>query len=142
MTEKTDNFAVIQAFSEAVMGGDAEAVARLAHPEFVVQQAAGLPYGGTHKGLDAFYAMLGRMQEVWRELKISPLGVIGDPAGQEFALHMLVEGRAHDGAPMSSEVFERWIVRDGKVAEIWPFYHDTASLAKQFGPAFSGESER
>lgn len=137
----TDNLAVIQAFSEAVMGGDAEAVARLAHPEFVVQQAAGLPYGGTYRGLEAFYAMLGRMQEVWRELKITPLGTIGDPAGEEFALHMLVEGRAHDGAPMSSEVLERWIVRDGKVVEIWPFYRDTASLAKQFGPAFSGESE-
>lgn len=139
MNEKTDNFAVIQAFSEAVMGGDGEAVARLAHPEFVVQQAAGLPYGGTHRGLDAFFAMLGHMQQVWRELKITPLGAIGDPAGEEFALHMLVEGRAHDGAPMSSEVFERWIVRDGKVAEISPFYRDTAALAVQFGPGCFGE---
>lgn len=115
MAEKTDNFAVIQAFSEAVLTGDGEAVARLAHPEFVVQQAAGLPSGGTHWGLEAFYAMLGRMQEVWRELKISPIAAMGDPAGEEFALHMLVAGRAHDGAPMSSEVLERWVIRDGKV---------------------------
>jgi uncharacterized protein len=129
----TSNLAVIEAFSAAVMGGDAEAVARLAHADFLVEQAAGLPYGGTHRGLDGFYAMLGLMQQAWRELKITPLGTIGDPAGEEFALHMLVEGKAHDGAPMASEVFERWIVRDGKVAEIRPFYHDTARLAVQFG---------
>ena len=132
MQAQASNLAVIQSFSEAVMSGDAAAVARLAHPDFVVQQAAGLPYGGTHRGLDAFYAMLGRMQAVWRELKISPLGVVGHPSGEEIALHMLVEGRARDGAPMSSEVFERWVVRDGKVAEIWPFYRDTAALAQQF----------
>ena len=139
MTDKADNFAVIQAFSEAVLAGDAEAVARLAHADFVVQQAAGLPYGGTHRGLNGFFAMLARMQEVWRELKISPLGAIGDPAGHEFALRMMVEGRAHDGAPMACEVFERWIVRDGKVAEIWPFYRDTAALAEQFGCSFNGD---
>ena len=138
MGETIDNVAVINAFSQAVMGGDAEAVQRLAHPDFVVQQAAGLPYGGTHRGLEAFFAMLGHMQQVWRELKISPQGIIGDPAGDEFALHMLVEGRAHDDAPMSCEVFERWIIRDGKVAEISPFYRDTAALAAQFGPDVMG----
>ena len=120
------------------MAGDVDAVARLAHPDFVVQQAAGLPYGGTHRGLEAFFAMLGRMQQVWRELNISLLGMIGDPAGEEFALHMLVEGRAHDGAPMASEVFECWTVRDGKVLEIAPFYRDTALLAQQFGPEIMG----
>jgi uncharacterized protein len=133
----TDNLAVIHAFSAAVLAGDAAEVARFAHADMVVEQAASLPYGGTHRGLDAFYAMLGRMQEVWRELKITPQGVIGDPAGEVFALHMLVEGRAHDGTPMASEVLERWIVRDGKVAEIWPFYRDTAVLAAQFGIAAS-----
>lgn len=127
------NLAVIEAFSAAVMAGDAEAVSRLAHEEFLVEQAASLPYGGTHRGLAGFYAMLGQMQQAWRELKITPLGAIGDPAGEEFALHMLVEGKTHDDAPMASEVFERWIVRDGKVAEIRPFYHDTARLAAQFG---------
>ncbi|MDE2597742.1 MAG: hypothetical protein KGL44_12790, partial [Sphingomonadales bacterium] len=90
---------------------------------------------GIHRGLDAFFAMLGHMQEVWRELKITPQGAIGDPAGEAFALSMLVEGRAHDGAPMACEVFERWIVRDGRVAEIRPFYRDTARLAVQFGIA-------
>lgn len=138
MPEQPDNLAVIHAFSAAVTDGDGEAVARFAHPDLVVQQAAGLPYGGTHRGLDGFFAMLGQMQQAWRELKISPLGVIGDPSGEVFALHALVEGRAHDGPPMASEVFERWVVRDGKVAEIWPFYRDTAQLAQQFGPQPSG----
>lgn len=134
-----DKLAVIQAFSAAVLNGDSEAAARFAHSDFVVRQAASLPYGGTHRGLDAFYAMLARMQQVWRDLKITPLGTIGDPSGEEFALRMHVEGRAHDGALMSCEVFERWVVRDGKVAEIWPFYRDTAALAAQFGPECFGE---
>ena len=134
-----DSFAVIQAFSAAVLGGDREAAARFAHPDFVVQQAASLPYGGTHRGLDAFYAMLGQMQQAWRDLKITPLGVLGDPAGEEFALRMLVEGRAHNEAPIACEVFERWVLRDGKVAEIWPFYRDTAALSAQFGPECFGE---
>jgi uncharacterized protein len=140
MDLKANNFAIIQAFSEAVLNGDSAAVARLAHPDFVVHQAAGLPYGGIHKGLDAFYAMLGHMQRVWRDLKISLIGAIGDPAGDQFALHMMVEGRSADNKPMSSEVFERWVIRDGKVAEIWPFYHDTAALAAQFGTYQGGNS--
>lgn len=134
-----DNLAVIQAFSAAVLNGAPEAAARFVHRDFVVQQAASLPYGGTHRGIEAFYGMLGQMQRVWRDLRITPLGMLGDPSGEEFALRMLVEGQAHDGAPMSCEVLERWVVRDGKVAEIWPFYRDTAALAAQFGLECSGE---
>ena len=142
MSAHPGNLAVIEAFSAAVLAGDGEAAARLAHEDIAVEQAAGLPYGGSHRGLPAFYAMLLVMQQAWRELKIIPLGVIGDPAGNEFAIRARVEGLASDGTPMISEVLERWVLRDGKIAEIWPFYRDTAALAGQFGPQADGENER
>lgn len=134
MSAASSNLAVIEAFSAAVLAGDGEAAARLAHEDIVVQQADGLPYGGTHRGLGGFYAMLQSMQQAWRDLKIIPLGVIGDPAGNEFAIRARVEGLAHDGTLMACEVLERWVLRDGRIAEIWPFYRDTAALSRQFSP--------
>ena len=75
--------------------------------------------------------MFAAMHGAWRALAISQIDVIGAPDAETFALHMQVDGLSANGSPISSEVFERWVVRDGKVAEIQPFYWDTASLATQ-----------
>lgn len=124
-----DNLAIIRAFAAAGLAGDVEAMVALMHPGFVVRQAPGLPYGGDHCGIDGFLAMFAAMQRAWRDMAISQIAVIGAPEGDTFALHMKVEGRSAAGDPISSEVFERWLVRDGKVAEIQPFYWDTAALS-------------
>lgn len=124
-----NNLSIIHAFAEAGMAGDVPAMTALVHPEFVVKQAPGMPYGGEHRGMAGFLAMFAAMQRAWRDMKLHQIGVIGAPDGDTFALHMRVEGRAANGDPISSEVFERWLVRDGKIAEIQPFYWDTAALS-------------
>lgn len=126
-----NNLEVVQAFAVAVLGDDMERVAQLTHSDFVVFEAASLPYGGEHRGVEGFFAMFGAMHAAWRGIKVEPLGEIGESQGNVFAMHMLVKGRMENGKPMASEVFERWEVRDGKVAEIRPFYWDTAALIPQ-----------
>lgn len=126
-----DNLSIIKAFAAAGLAGDFEAMTHLMHLDFVVRQAPGLPYHGDHRGPEGFLAMFTTMQSAWRKLSISQIGVIGAPEGETFALHMRVEGVSERGEPICSEVFERWVVRDGKVAEIQPFYWDTAALAAQ-----------
>lgn len=126
-----DNSATIRRFAEAVLGGDLETAGQLLHPGFVLRQPPSLPYGGEHHGTAGFVAMLSGMQLAWRQLAIRQLDLIGDPTGETFALHMQVEGLTEAGEPLSSEVFERWVVRDGQIAGITPFYWDTAMLAGQ-----------
>ncbi len=126
-----DNLAIIKAFAAAGLAGDIDTMTGLMHADFVVRQAPGLPYRGAHRGAGGFLAMFAAMQAAWRQLSLSQIGVIGAPEGDTFALHMRVEGISAQGEAISSEVFERWVVRDGKVAEIQPFYWDTAALAAQ-----------
>lgn len=133
MTGPVDNLAVIEAFSQAATQGDLEALADCMHPDFEIREAEGLPYCGVFRGLDGFLAMFRAMQQAWGDLGITHIATIGERDGEEFALHMRVDGIDASGAPVSSEVLERWVVRDGKVAAIVPFYWDTAALAARLG---------
>lgn len=128
-----DNLAVIEAFSQAALSGDLEKLRTLLHPDFEVHEAASLPYGGVYRGLDGFLEMFAGMQAAWGGPEISQIGVIGERTGNQFALHMQVKGTAASGESITSEVFERWVVRDGMIAQIHPFYWDTALLAEQLG---------
>ncbi|MFJ4780566.1 nuclear transport factor 2 family protein [Streptomyces sp. NPDC088762] len=98
-------------------------------PDVVLHQADGLPYGGTwrgHAGMERFFL---KMSEVWESFDIE---------GQEFlatgataVVHTQVHARARaTGARLSFPVLQTITVRDGRIAEVRPFYWDTGAIAR------------
>ncbi len=134
MTAPQTNRAMIERFSALVMAGDRENAAALVHPEFVLTEAEGLPYGGKWHGFDGLLSLLGVMAETWADLAIETRSLIGEPEGTEFGLLMQIAGKSTvTGKTFSTTAFEHWVVRDGKIAEISPHYWDTQALAALHG---------
>lgn len=50
--------AVVGRFIDAVSAMDADAMATVLHPDLVVIEPEGLPYGGVYQGLDVFFGTL------------------------------------------------------------------------------------
>lgn len=129
MPAPLNNRDMIERFSELVMAGDMENAAALLHPEFVLSEASGLPYGGKWHGFDGLLRLLGSMAETWADLAIETRSVIGEPDGSEFGLLMQISGKSSvTGKPFTTTAFEHWVIRDGKIVEISPHYWDTKAL--------------
>lgn len=129
------NRATIERFSELVLAGDLENAKALLHPDFVLTEAEGLPYGGKWFGFDGLLRLLGKMTETWADLAIETRSIIGEPDGSEFGLLMQIMGKSSaTGKSFTTTAFEHWVVHDGKIAAISPHYWDTKALSTLHTP--------
>lgn len=125
-----NNRDMIERFSALVMAGNMETAAALVHPDFVLTEADGLPYGGKWHGFVGLLRLLGTMADTWADLAIETRSVIGEPDGTEFGLLMQIAGKSTvTGKSFTTTAFEHWVVRDGLIAEISPHYWDTKTLS-------------
>lgn len=120
---------VVRKFDTAIMEkGDFDLAMEYAHPDFTVREAPGLPYRGTYvgrQGLDELLEDVTRFHEFVGELKMSFRGV------NEGLVVGRFEGRARlkaTGEEVDFLVTEWVTVRDGKVADVEPFYYDQKPL--------------
>lgn len=97
--------------------------------DVVLVQAEGLPYGGTwrgHDGLERFFLVMSRTWEVF------------DMVRQEFlatespvVVRTYVHARARaTGRELDFPILQTITVRAGRIAEVQPFYWDTAAIAR------------
>ena len=126
------NLQVIQRAS-ATMGMDNPeghaTVKELLDPDFVVIEPDGLPYAGTYRGPDGWWTVFRRMLSTWTDIKHEPIFLMGDPAGENFALMVRLSGRSlKTGKPFETTVMEHWVVRNGRVVSSRPHYFDTKYL--------------
>lgn len=96
-------------------------------PDVVLHQARALPYGGVwrgHRGMDRFFSAMSR---TWSEF---------DMVGQQFlcttetaVVLTRVNARARStGRDLSFPILQTLRVADGRIAEVRPFYWDTAAI--------------
>lgn len=118
----------VQAFLDAFAKGDAQAMEALMTPDFVLRQADGLPYGGVYRGAEGWRQFLLRLGQTWSSLVPGRMTLVGE--GPQFGVmaDISLTSRA-TGKALNTSVFELWTMRDGKLAEIRPFYWDTAAVA-------------
>jgi len=120
----------LERFANAVLNNDAATAESLLHPDFEVYEAEGLPYGGHYRGLAGWNELFARILATWSDLKIEPQTLIGKDDAEDFGWFMKMSGRsAKTGKPFEMTIFERWSVRDGKIARILPHYWDTHLLS-------------
>jgi len=126
---EAENVAVMKAIFAGAHAGDWPAVEALMHDDFVIVEAASMPYPGEFRGKDALQRVLGIVRDTWADLKITPQGMIS--GGDLVVVSVQLSGRSvRTGEAFDMPLLERWRVRDGKAVEVWPFYFDTGLLAR------------
>jgi ketosteroid isomerase-like protein len=129
MSSNQTNRQKLESFYLAVLNNDRTAAEALMHPEFTVYEADGLPYAGVYTGHATWWKLFERIGKTWLDMKIESLSLIGEDNGSEFGWFMRMSGRsAATGKPFSSTIFERWVIKDGKLFEVRPHYWDTKLL--------------
>ncbi|MCB1464424.1 MAG: nuclear transport factor 2 family protein [Nitratireductor sp.] len=117
-------------FAAALKVGDFESIAEWLDPEFVVHEAAGLPYGGTYRGAEGWRELSRAVVTQYSDFRFEPLELIESVDGN-LVVRFAISGRScRSGKEFSTTVLEFWRFRNGLLAEILPHYWDTHLLAE------------
>lgn len=96
-------------------------------PDVVMHQAEALPYGGTWRGHDGMTRFFLAMADVWESFEIGEQEFL--VTGETAVVHTQVRARARaTGRELAFPVLQTIAVRGGRIAEVRPFYWDTAAI--------------
>ncbi|WKX69978.1 nuclear transport factor 2 family protein [Streptomyces sp. XD-27] len=97
-------------------------------PDVVLHQADALPYGGTwrgHAGMERFFVM---MSQVWETFDMAEQEFLA--TGETAVVLTRVRARARaTGRELTFPILQTIKVTDGRIANVRPFYWDTAAIA-------------
>jgi uncharacterized protein len=119
---------VVRQFYDNSLRADLEGVAKILHPDVVNYEAASLPYGGVHTGRDEVLKLLAQL---YSRIDLDAV-VVGDVlvSSDRAAAFLEIEFESPDSSSNQEvSVVETFVIRDGLIAEIKPYYFDTAALA-------------
>ncbi|MCO5985247.1 nuclear transport factor 2 family protein [Actinoallomurus spadix] len=108
------------------------------HPDVVMHQAPTLPYGGVWRGHDGLERFMAAMSRTWRSLEFLERRQWTDGDTVIVSNHGRLTARA-TGRSIETTVLQVFTVRDGLIAEIRPFYWDTAAINEALRTAVSSD---
>lgn len=130
-----DAFATLMAFYEAETqylasnGKDFSPIAKTLDAECVIRQPASLPYGGIWRGHAGFEAWMKAFGEQWSSLDVV--------APTFYAIGENIFSRSHvraiakrSGVAVDWPLLQHFVIRNGKILELNPFYWDTALVVR------------
>jgi ketosteroid isomerase-like protein len=117
---------IVSAVYEAVARQDMETFASLLAEDVVLVEPDGHPYPGTWHGhadvVEALPSILGAIRMT--KIEVKQIIAEGDTA---LGIIQIVSTNAA-GRDLVMPMIEKWVVRNGKVVHVEPYYHDTATL--------------
>ncbi|MFB8280925.1 nuclear transport factor 2 family protein [Nocardia colli] len=109
-------------------GSSFDSLAPFFAADVVLHQAEGLPYGGTwrgHDGMEKFFRAMGR---TWASFDLLDQSFLA--TGETTVVHTRVHARARaTGRELTFPILQTITIADGRIAEVHPFYWDTAVIA-------------
>lgn len=96
-------------------------------PDVVLHQARALPYGGVwrgHRGLDRFFST---MSDTWSEFEMVDQQFLSTTETAVVLTRVNARTRS-TGRDLSFPILQTLRVADGRIAEVHPFYWDTAAI--------------
>jgi ketosteroid isomerase-like protein len=106
-----------------------ELIAPFFAPDVVLHQAKALPYGGEwhgHSGLERFFLAMSR---TWESFEMKEQTFLATESPLVVLTQVHVRARA-TGRELDFPILQTITVRQGRVAEVRPFYWDTAAIAE------------
>jgi ketosteroid isomerase-like protein len=118
-------FAVV---NDRGIGGAIEEFEDLLDPSFRLEEAEDLPDPETHTGgKQAFIANMGKLEEVFDEVRMEPLEFVDLDDKIVVVVSMYGRGRG-SGAPVEMTFTQLWSVRDGKAVSLRDFATKSEAL--------------
>ena len=115
--------ALVAQMYDAILRGDFSSLLGLLADDLVVSEPSFLPYGGEYRGLEEFQVLIGKAVQHLDVAKIEVDRVVvdGDRAIAILRIPNLANGEY-------TVIAEESLVRDGKVAAMRIYFHDTQGL--------------
>lgn len=108
--------------------GNQAAMREMLHPEFEVEEAAGLPYGGNYRGIQGWLELCNAVAGTWGQFRLQLIEYAGE-SPDSLVIRFAISGRSRKtGKSFESTVLEFWKFKDGKLFRIHPYYFDTQLL--------------
>ena len=118
---------IVLAFLDASVRGDEEAMRDLLHPDVQFIEADSLPYGGISEGPEDIIELIRRIFKTWEDTDVTVQQVLGD--GDRVVLLAEMTGRGRTtGTAFQMPIAEIWLLDNGKIKQMRPFYFDTKLL--------------
>lgn len=109
-----------------------ELLAPFFSPTVVLHQAESLPYGGTWRGHDGMERFFLAMSNTWEKFDLLDQRFLA--TGDATVVHTEVQARARaTGRELAFAILQTITFADGRIAEVYPFYWDTAAIAAACG---------
>ena len=119
----SDNLALTEQLYALSGAGDWDGVRAMVTEDFFITEAPGLPFGGEYRGPDALRDLYGKVMGM---MAVTGLDLTEMTVGGDWVI-ALVEMQAEDAdGTFSIPLAEAIRFRDGKAAEIKPYYFDPA----------------
>ena len=96
-------------------------------PDVVLHQAEALPYGGIwrgHRGMEQFFLA---MSDTWEAFEMTDQELLSTDGTAVVLTHVHARSRA-TGRELNFPILQTVRVVDGRIAEVRPFYWDTAAI--------------
>jgi ketosteroid isomerase-like protein len=145
-TPSDDVSAVLKAMYAAeaeylAAGGPGEAsfdtLAPFFAPDVELHQAGTLPYGGTWRGHDGMERFFLAMSQAWEAFDMVDQQFLATSRTAVVLTHVRARARA-TGQELRFPILQTIRVQDGRIAEVRPFYWDTAAIAIACAPRAEG----
>lgn len=128
------NIETVHRLFKAVEERDVSGVLATYDPEIVIRDAALLPYGGTHHGLEGAKQHVEVAAQTWNDLQPEAArkmnGVFLDAGEYVVVLWRLKGLEASSGRTLDSPVVSVYKMLDEKIVESQMFYSDTAAIVQ------------
>jgi uncharacterized protein len=111
-----------------------EKLLSLLDPQIRITVAASLPYGGEYLGHQGFLALGEQFGKTWQVLDNGAGGYADIGDGRVVGFYNPTFRSVATGRTVSFRVVEILTVKDGRIAELTPYYSDTAELVKAVTP--------
>jgi ketosteroid isomerase-like protein len=97
-------------------------------PDVVLHQAEALPYGGIWRGHDGMEQFFAAMATTWEVFEMVEQEFLATSETAVVLTHVHARARA-TGQELDFPILQTIRVVDGRIAEVRPFYWDTAAIA-------------
>ncbi|MFD2469643.1 nuclear transport factor 2 family protein [Amycolatopsis silviterrae] len=96
--------------------------------DVVLHQAGGLPFGGDWRGHSGMAEFFLAMSRTWESFEIGEQEFLA--LGTTSVVRTQVRARTRaTGRELEFPILQALRIEDGRIAEVWPFYWDTAAIA-------------
>jgi uncharacterized protein len=131
----TSNADIVEQVFKLLGKGDLAGAATYFDPDICIYEPTGLPYGGKYVGHAGFYELFRQLGETFDELSIPPSAIL-DAGSAVIALKTLHGIVKATGIAVHMPLTEVFVVREGGIIEIRPFYWDTTAVAQALNKDF------